>query len=122
MALLELQHVSKHFGGVRALDDVSLEVASGTVHAIIGENGAGKSTLGRIVAGVLSADGGRMLLNGAPTSFRSPREALDHGVAAIAQEPSLVPQLTVADVFARPIQIWPYGRVSTFPAKLAPAS
>ena len=97
MALLELQHVSKHFGGVRALDDVSLEVASGTVHAIIGENGAGKSTLGRIVAGVLSADGGRMLLNGAPTSFRSPREALDHGVAAIAQEPSLVPQLTVAE-------------------------
>jgi rhamnose transport system ATP-binding protein len=97
MALLELQHVSKHFGGVRALDDVSLEVASGTVHAIVGENGAGKSTLGRIVAGVLSPDGGRMLLNGAPTSFRSPREALDHGVAAIAQEPSLVPQLTVAE-------------------------
>ena len=64
---------------------------------IVGENGAGKSTLGRIVAGALSADGGRMLLDGAPTSFRSPREALDHGVAAIAQEPSLVPQLTVAE-------------------------
>ena len=69
----------------------------GSVHAIVGENGAGKSTLGRIVAGALSADGGRMLLDGAPTSFRSPREALDHGVAAIAQEPSLVPQLTVAE-------------------------
>ena len=64
---------------------------------IVGENGAGKSTLGRIVAGALSADGGRMLLDGAPISFRSPREALDHGVAAIAQEPSLVPQLTVAE-------------------------
>ncbi len=97
MAQLELQSVSKHFGGVRALDDVSLAVARGTVHAIVGENGAGKSTLGRIVAGVLSAEGGRMLLDGAPASFRSPREALDHGVAAIAQEPSLVPQLTVAE-------------------------
>ena len=97
MAQIELQNVSKHFGGVRALDDVSLAVALGSVHAIVGENGAGKSTLGRIVAGALSADGGRMLLDGAPTSFRSPREALDHGVAAIAQEPSLAPQLTVAE-------------------------
>jgi rhamnose transport system ATP-binding protein len=97
VAQIELQNVSKHFGGVRALDDVSLAIALGSVHAIVGENGAGKSTLGRIVAGALSADGGRMLLDGAPTSFRSPREALDHGVAAIAQEPSLVPQLTVAE-------------------------
>jgi ribose transport system ATP-binding protein len=97
VAQLELQRVSKHFGGVCALDDVSLAVESGTVHAIVGENGAGKSTLGRIVAGVHSADGGRMLLDGAPASFRSPREALDRGVAAIAQEPSLVPQLTVAE-------------------------
>jgi simple sugar transport system ATP-binding protein/ribose transport system ATP-binding protein len=97
VAHLELQNVSKHFGGVRALDDVSLAVTLGNVHAIVGENGAGKSTLGRIVAGVLSADGGRMLLDGAPTSFRSPREALDCGVAAISQEPALVPQLTVAE-------------------------
>ena len=97
MAHIELQNVSKHFGGVRALEDVSLAIELGTVHAIVGENGAGKSTLGRIVAGVHSADGGRMLLDGAPTSFRSPREALDRGVAAIAQEPSLVPQLTVAE-------------------------
>jgi rhamnose transport system ATP-binding protein len=97
VAHLELQGVSKHFGGVRALDDVSLAVAGGTVHAIVGENGAGKSTLGRIVAGVLSAEGGGMLLDSAPASFRSPRDALDHGVAAISQEPSLVPQLTVAE-------------------------
>jgi simple sugar transport system ATP-binding protein/ribose transport system ATP-binding protein len=94
---LELENISKQFGGVRALADVSLAVTLGTVHAIVGENGAGKSTLGRIVAGVLSADGGRMLLDGAPASFRSPRDALDHGVAAIAQDPSLVPQLTVAE-------------------------
>jgi rhamnose transport system ATP-binding protein len=97
VAQLELLGLSKHFGGVRALADVSLAVERGTVHAIVGENGAGKSTLGRIVSGALTADGGRMLLDGAPTSFRSPREALEHGVAAIAQEPSLVPQLTVAE-------------------------
>jgi simple sugar transport system ATP-binding protein/ribose transport system ATP-binding protein len=94
---LELEEVSKHFGGVRALDRVSVEVRAGSVHALVGENGAGKSTLGRIVAGVLQPDGGRLLLDGEPATFRSPREALDRGIAAIAQEPSIVPQLTVAE-------------------------
>ena len=94
---LELLGVAKHFGGVQALDDVSLAVARGSVHALVGENGAGKSTLGRIVAGALAADGGRVLLDGEQVAFRSPREALEHGVAAIAQEPFVVPQLTVAE-------------------------
>jgi simple sugar transport system ATP-binding protein/ribose transport system ATP-binding protein len=94
---LELLGVAKHFGGVQALDDVSLTVARGSVHALVGENGAGKSTLGRIVAGALVADGGRVLLDGEQVAFRSPREALEHGVAAIAQEPFVVPQLTVAE-------------------------
>jgi simple sugar transport system ATP-binding protein/ribose transport system ATP-binding protein len=67
------------------------------VHALVGENGAGKSTLGRIVAGALVADGGTVVLDGEPVSFHSPREALDHGVAAIAQEPFVVPQLSVAE-------------------------
>src|ERR687888_174234 len=56
---LELLDVAKHFGGVQALDGVSLEVRRGTVHGLVGENGAGKSTLGRIVAGALAPDGGR---------------------------------------------------------------
>jgi simple sugar transport system ATP-binding protein/ribose transport system ATP-binding protein len=94
---LELLDVAKHFGGVQALVDVSLTVARGSVHALVGENGAGKSTLGRIVAGALAADAGTVVLGGEPVSFRSPREALDHGVAAIAQEPFVVPQLTVAE-------------------------
>jgi simple sugar transport system ATP-binding protein/ribose transport system ATP-binding protein len=93
---LELLDVAKHFGGVRALADVTLAVRRGSVHALVGENGAGKSTLGKIVAGVHSADGGRMLLGGQEVAFRSPREALEHKVAAIGQEPSLVPHFTVA--------------------------
>ena len=93
---LELNDITKHFGGVRALEDVTLSVPRGSVHALVGENGAGKSTLGRIVAGALAPDGGAIRLGGSPVAFRSPREALDHGVAAIAQEPSIVPHLTVA--------------------------
>ena len=94
---LELLDVSKHFGGVQALDSVSLEVRRGSVHAIVGENGAGKSTLGKIVAGALIPDAGRVLLEQEPVAFGSPREALEHRVAAIAQEPNVVPQLSVAE-------------------------
>ena len=75
---------------------MTLAVRRGSVHALVGENGAGKSTLGRIVSGALAPDGGRMILDGREVSFRSPREALEHKVAAIAQEPSVVPHLTVA--------------------------
>ena len=95
-AYLELLDVAKHFGGVQALEGATLSVPRGSVHALVGENGAGKSTLGRIVAGALVPDRGRMLLDGREVSFRSPREALEHGVAAIAQESSIVPHLTVA--------------------------
>jgi rhamnose transport system ATP-binding protein len=94
---VELADVCKHFGAVRALDAVSLTVARGSIHALVGENGAGKSTLGRIVAGVLAPDAGRVLLDGEPVALRSPREALERGVAAIAQELNVVPQLTVAE-------------------------
>ena len=94
---VELAGVSKHFGAVRALDGVSLSIARGSIHALVGENGAGKSTLGRIVAGVLAPDEGRLLFDGEEVALRSPREALLRGVAAIAQEVSVVPQLTVEE-------------------------
>jgi simple sugar transport system ATP-binding protein/ribose transport system ATP-binding protein len=97
VAQIELRDVSKHFGRVRALDGVSLAVRRGSIHALIGENGAGKSTLGKIIAGAYTADGGGMLLDGAPVSFHSPREALERGIATIAQEPSIVPRLSVAE-------------------------
>jgi ABC-type sugar transport system ATPase subunit len=94
---VELAGVSKHFAAVRALDDVSLTVARGSIHALVGENGAGKSTLGKVVAGVLQPDAGRLVLDGDDVTLRSPREALDRGVAAIAQELNIVPQLTVEE-------------------------
>jgi len=75
---LELLDVAKHFGGVQALVGATLSVPKGSVHALVGENGAGKSTLGRIVAGALVRDRGRMLLAGREVSFRAPREALEH--------------------------------------------
>ena len=94
---LEVLDVAKHFGGVQALDAVSLGVRRASIHALVGENGAGKSTLGKIVSGALAPDTGEVLLAGEPVTFGSPREALEHGVAAIAQEPSIVPQLSVAE-------------------------
>src|SRR5437867_8854294 len=81
VAQVELDEVSKHFGGVRALDRVSLAVARGSVHALVGENGAGKSTLGRIVAGVLRGGGGGWRSAGAPAPFASPGGAPGSGTA-----------------------------------------
>ncbi len=96
-AHVELRRISKHFGGVLALDGISLEIPSGTIHALVGENGAGKSTLGKIVAGAIHPDSGELLVDGVPVSFHSPREALGHGIAAIAQELLIVSRLSVAE-------------------------
>ena len=94
---LELTGISKRFGAVRALQDVSLTIRRGSIHALVGENGAGKSTLGKIIAGVIAPDHGQMSVSGTPVAFRSPREALARGVAVIAQELTIVPTLTVAE-------------------------
>lgn len=93
---LRVVDVRKAFGGTQALDGVSLEIRAGSVHALVGENGAGKSTLAKIIAGVLPPDEGHLFLRDDPVSFKSPRDALDHGIAIVAQELALVPQLTVA--------------------------
>src|SRR6266498_967533 len=95
-AHLEVRGLGKSFGATRALDDVSIEIVGGTVHGFVGENGAGKSTLGKIIAGVFPPDLGGLVLRGTPVEFGSPREALERGIAIVAQEVALVPQLTVA--------------------------
>jgi simple sugar transport system ATP-binding protein/ribose transport system ATP-binding protein len=89
--------MSKRFGGVPALSDVSLTIEPGKVHALIGENGAGKSTLGKIISGVIQPDEGELTLSGQPLVLRSPREAIAHGIVTIAQELAIVPGLTVAE-------------------------
>jgi ribose transport system ATP-binding protein len=94
---LEMRHIAKSFGGVRALRDVSLVAPAGEVHSICGENGAGKSTLMKILAGAITEYDGEIVLDGRPTRFSGPREAEDTGIRIIYQELNLVPQLTVAD-------------------------
>ncbi len=93
---LRMRKISKSFGGVHALRDVTLEAYPGEVHALCGENGAGKSTLMKILAGALVADEGTVELNGKTAAFAGPRDAEDAGVRIIYQELNLVPDLTVA--------------------------
>ncbi len=84
--LLRMENMCKSFPGVRALDNVSLIVKSGTVHALMGENGAGKSTLMKCLFGVYSADSGKVFLEGRQVNFRNSKEALENGVAMVHQE------------------------------------
>jgi rhamnose transport system ATP-binding protein len=95
--VLALEGVSKSFGAVRALRAVSLPLFAGEVHALAGENGAGKSTLIKVLAGVHRPDAGTVLLDGAPVEFSGPADARDAGVAVIYQEPTLFPDLSVAE-------------------------
>jgi ABC-type sugar transport system ATPase subunit len=94
---LEMQHITKNFGGVRALRDVAFSARAGEVHALCGENGAGKSTLMKILAGAITEYDGAILLQGQPVRFAGTREAEDAGIRIIYQELNLVPQLTAAD-------------------------
>ncbi|MGV9279532.1 sugar ABC transporter ATP-binding protein [Streptomyces sp. NPDC003730] len=95
--VLALRDVSKSFGAVRALRDVCLELFPGEVHALAGENGAGKSTLIKTLAGVHRPDAGQVLLDGAPVVFHGPGDARDAGIAVIYQEPTLFPDLSIAE-------------------------
>lgn len=95
---LVMQNISKTFGPIRALQDVSLRVLPGEVHALMGENGAGKSTLMRILAGAIAADAdGRIEIDGRAAQISRPRDARDLGIAVIYQELSQSPNLTVAE-------------------------
>ena len=94
---LELRHATKSFGRVRALVDGDLTLLPGEVHALLGENGAGKSTLVKILAGVHEPDSGALVIDGVERSFATPAQARDAGVAVIYQEPTLFPDLSIAE-------------------------
>ncbi len=94
---LSLHGITKEFPGVKALDDVSLELRAGEVHALLGENGAGKSTLMKVLAGVYQADAGHIEIDGARQALRNPLDAKSKGVVLIHQELSLVSEMTAAE-------------------------
>lgn len=95
--LLSMSGITKRYGGVRALEDVSFDTKRGSIHALLGENGAGKSTLIKILSGVVQPDSGTIKIDGDVVNFANPQEANDLGVSCIFQELSLLPDLTVAD-------------------------
>ena len=94
---LEAEGISKFFPGVKALDNVSLRVRPGTVHALMGENGAGKSTLIKIMSGVYQKDEGQIYLAGEELNLHNPRDGIDKGISVIHQELSVVADLSVAE-------------------------
>jgi rhamnose transport system ATP-binding protein len=95
--ILQIKHVSKRFDTTQALDDVSLDLYPGEIHALMGENGAGKSTLIKIMTGVYHADEGEMFLDGEPIQVANSVDAQAFGIAAIYQEPMIYPDLNVAE-------------------------
>lgn len=95
--LIRIERVSKYFPGVRALDNVSLNINPGRVHALMGENGAGKSTLMKCLFGIYKKDGGKIFLDGREVEFASAKDALVHGVAMVHQELNQALNLTVMD-------------------------
>jgi rhamnose transport system ATP-binding protein len=98
--LLRAEGLSKAYAGVQALRDVSLDLRAGEVHAIVGENGAGKSTLIKILTGAVQPDSGTLVIEGAPLAAHGPLAARDRGIAAVYQQPTLFPHLTVTENLA----------------------
>src|SRR4051795_7212472 len=96
MNLLEVRGVSKAFPGVKALEDMHLELRTGEVLGLVGENGAGKSTLMKLLSGIYAADEGEFVFDGAPYEPTSAKHALELGISIIHQEFNLMPDLTVA--------------------------
>jgi simple sugar transport system ATP-binding protein len=97
--LIEVQNVSKYFGSIVALKDVSMTVHAGEVMCLLGDNGAGKSTLIKILSGVYRPDAGHYLFEGRDVRFTSPRDALDAGIATVYQDLAMIPLLSVSRNF-----------------------
>lgn len=96
--VLKMEHIMKIYSnGVVANEDVSMELKEGEIHALLGENGAGKSTLMKVLFGIESPDQGKIILNGAETVVKSPKDAIEKGIGMVHQHFMLVPSLTVAE-------------------------
>lgn len=95
--ILAMEHITKTYPGVKALDDVSISFIQGEVHAVMGENGAGKSTLMKILNGMIQADSGDIRFHGEKVAIRNPRDARALGIAMIHQELNPIKDLTVAE-------------------------
>jgi simple sugar transport system ATP-binding protein len=97
--LLALENASKYFGSVIALEDVSMDLKAGEVHALLGDNGAGKSTLIKILSGVYQQDAGRYLVGDEEVHFNSPRDALARGIATVYQDLAMIPLMGISRNF-----------------------
>jgi simple sugar transport system ATP-binding protein len=97
--LLEARNISKYFGAVVALEDVSLAVTSGQITCLLGDNGAGKSTLIKTLSGVHPPDVGTLAIDGQPVTFTSPRDALNAGIATVYQDLSVMPLMSISRNF-----------------------
>ena len=97
--LIEVEGISKYFGQVIALKDISMSVSAGEVLCLLGDNGAGKSTLIKTLSGVHRHDEGRMLVEGEEVKFSSPRDALDRGIATVFQDLAMIPLMGISRNF-----------------------
>lgn len=95
--ILTLKNITKEFPGVKALDDVTINIERGTIHGLVGENGAGKSTLIKVLAGIYQPNKGEIILDGKPCRFNSPIEARHAGISVVHQEIKLAEPLSVAE-------------------------
>jgi len=95
--VFQASRIGKSFPGVRALDNVSIVLTSGSIHALLGENGAGKSTLIKIITGVHRPDEGELVLDGKPVSFSGPRDAIAAGIGVVHQERNLIPRFSAGE-------------------------
>jgi simple sugar transport system ATP-binding protein len=97
--IVELRNISKSFGKVLAVDDVTLRVHAGRVTCLVGDNGAGKSTLIQILSGVHRPDAGELLVDGDVTRFSAPRDALEHGISTVFQDLAMIPLISIVRNF-----------------------
>ncbi|MCD1266987.1 ABC transporter ATP-binding protein [Shinella sumterensis] len=116
-AIVEMRNITKHFGHVIALAGVSFDVKAGECHCLLGDNGAGKSTFIKIMSGVYKPSGGEVLVEGTPTLFQSPRDAMAAGIATVYQDLAMIPLMSVSRNFwmgREPERgVWPFRTFDT---------